>query len=266
MRYVLAKANRGVLEPFARGRMLLALDFDGTLAPIVADPARAVMRPSTRRLLRQVTRVYPCVIISGRARADVRRRVRGLGVREVIGNHGIEPGLDAARAFRAVRRFVPLLKRQLGRVEGVTVEDKGLSLTVHYRRSREKRAARARILAVTAGLGEVRLVGGKQVVNILPRGAPHKGLALERVRARLGCETAVYVGDDETDEDVFALGRPGRLLGIRVRRRRGSAAACYIRTQAEIDALLRHLLALRPESVHRSSRQMRRVGMSRTKC
>jgi hypothetical protein len=53
------------------------------------------------------------------------------------------------------------------------------------------------------------------------------------------------VGDDETDEDVFALRRPGRLLGIRVRRRRGSSAAYYIRTQAEIDRLLRALLAFR---------------------
>ena len=244
MRYVLAKANRRLLAPLARSRMLLALDFDGTLAPVVADPARAAMRPSTRRLLRQVARAYPCVVISGRARADVLRRVQGLGVLEVIGNHGIEPGHAPAPALPDVQRWVPLLKLRLGRVPGVTIEDKGLSLAVHYRRSREKRAARARILAAAAGLGEVRLVGGKQVVNVLPPGA-HKGLALERVRTRLGCETAVYVGDDETDEDVFALGRPGRLLGIRVRRRGGSAAAGYIRTQAEIDALLRLLLALR---------------------
>jgi trehalose 6-phosphate phosphatase len=126
------------------------------------------------------------------------------------------------------------------------IEDKGLSIAVHYRRSREKAAARARIVAVAAGLGAVRLVGGKQVLNVLPLGAPHKGLALERVMARLGLETAVYVGDDDTDEDVFALGDPGRLLTIRVRRRRDSLAACYIRTQAEIDALLRRLLAFRP--------------------
>ena len=248
MRYVLARANRHLLAGFAGSRMLLALDFDGTLAPIVADPERAAMRPSTRRLLRQVARAYPCVIISGRARADVRRRVRGLGVLEVIGNHGLEPGRATAPALRQVRRWVPLLERSLSRVPGVTVEDKGPSLAVHYRRSPAKRAARARILAAAAGLGEVRLVRGKQVVNILPRGAPHKGLALERVRARLGCKTAVYVGDDETDEDVFALGRSGRLLGIRVRRRRGTAAAAYIRTQAEIDRLLRALLAFRVRS------------------
>jgi trehalose 6-phosphate phosphatase len=245
MEHALAPAQHRVLERFARSRMVLALDFDGTLAPIVADPERAAMRLSTRRLLRQVARTYPCVVISGRARADVLRRVRGLGVLEVIGNHGSEPGEAMAPAVPDVRRWLPLLQESLGLLSGVRIEDKGLSLAIHYRRSREKGAARARILAAAAGLAEARLLGGKQVLNVLPLGAPHKGLALVRVMARLGLETAVYVGDDDTDEDVFALGRPGGLLGIRVRRRAGSAAACYIRTQVEIDLLLRRLVELR---------------------
>ena len=83
------------------------------------------------------------------------------------------------------------------------------------------------------------------MLNVLPVGAPHKGLALERARARLGCDTAVYVGDDETDEDVFALDQPGQLLSIRVGRKKSSSAAYCIRSQAEIDALLRSLLAYR---------------------
>jgi trehalose 6-phosphate phosphatase len=257
MRYALGKAGRRLLAEVAASRMLVALDFDGTLAPIVADPARAALRPSTRRLLRQVARAYPCVVISGRARADVQRRVRGLGAAEVIGNHGLEPGHAPAPVRPDVRRWAARLEQNLGRLPGVTVEDKGLSLAVHYRRAPEKRAARARILAAARALGAVRLVGGKEVVNVLPRGAPHKGQALERVQARLGCETAVYVGDDETDEDVFALGRPGRLFGIRVGRRRGSAAAGYIRTRAEIDALLRQLLAIRREPRARRGRRRR---------
>jgi trehalose 6-phosphate phosphatase len=123
------------------------------------------------------------------------------------------------------------------------IEDKGLSLAVHYRGARNEGQARARILAAAAPLGEARLMGGKQVLNILPAGAPHKGMALERERNRLGCDTAVYVGDDETDEDVFALDRPRQLLAIRVGRARSSSARYYIRTQAEIDGLLQSLLA-----------------------
>jgi trehalose 6-phosphate phosphatase len=257
MRDILARANREVLEQFACSRTLLGFDFDGTLAPIVTDPDRAAMRPSTRRLLRQVAQAYPCVVISGRSRADVQRRVRGVKVAEVIGNHGLEPWHARARARPEVRRWIPLLKEQLDRVQGVTIEDKGLSLAVHYRRSREKKSARASILAAAARLSEVRLMGGKQVLNVLPAGAPHKGLALERARARLRCDTAIYLGDDETDEDVFALDQPGQLLTVRVGRKRSSSAAYYIRTQAEIDGLLRSLLACRPGRVAERGRRIR---------
>jgi trehalose 6-phosphate phosphatase len=127
----------------------------------------------------------------------------------------------------------------------VHIEDKIFSLAVHYRQSREKKKARAAILRAAAALGEVRIIGGKQVVNILPDGAPHKGIALERERERLRCDTAIYVGDDETDEDVFALDQPGRLLTIRVGAKRASAATYYISRQTTIDELLRTLIDLR---------------------
>ena len=249
MRDILAPANRDVLERFASSRTLLALDFDGTLAPIVTDPDRAAMRPSTRRLLRRVAHAYPCVVLSGRSRADVGRRVHGLGLAGVIGNHGIEPWPAGARPAGQARRWVPLLEERLAGLRGVVIEDKGFSLAIHYRLSRQKEMARARILRAAARLGHVRLVGGKQVVNVLPARAPHKGLALERARIRLGCDTAIYLGDDETDEDVFSLDEPERLLGISVGRRKGSAATYCIRGQPEIDRLLRRLLALRPRAI-----------------
>lgn len=245
MRDILAPAGRDELRRFARSKTLVAFDFDGTLAPIVADPDRATMRPATRRLLEAVAKAYPCVVISGRSRDDVGRRLRGVPVAGVVGNHGLEPWHAESRATPGVRRWIPLLEEELGAIPGVAIEDKGLSIAVHYRRCRDKAKTRARVLAAAARLGPARLLGGKQVLNILPAGAPHKGQALERARARLRCETAVYVGDDETDEDVFALGRPGRLLGIRVGRKRGSSAAFYVRTQADLDRLLRRLLALR---------------------
>jgi trehalose 6-phosphate phosphatase len=96
-------------------------------------------------------------------------------------------------------------------------------------------------------LGDVRLIRGKQVVNLLPHDAPHKGVALEKARDRFGCDTALYVGDDETDEDVFGLDQPGRLLTIRVGRRQGSLASYFLRNQGEMDELLAALLAVVPE-------------------
>jgi trehalose 6-phosphate phosphatase len=98
---------------------------------------------------------------------------------------------------------------------------------------------------VAARLGAVRIIGGKQVVNLVPEGAPDKGDALERERERLRCDTAIYVGDDDTDEDVFRLDQPGRLLTIRVGAKRTSHAAYCIRDQRQIDVLIRVLSSLR---------------------
>ena len=229
---------------FAWSNVLLAFDYDGTLAPLVTAPHRATMRVSTRRLLRRVSTLYPCVVISGRAQGDALGRLRGIEVCRVVGNHGAEPSREAEALRRRVRQWLPVLTR-LSRRQGVIVEDKGLSVAVHYRQARERAAARQAILKVAQSLTDVRIIGGKLVVNLLVPDAPHKGLALERERAHFACDTVIYVGDDETDEDVFQLDRPGRLLSIRVGQKRSSAAPYYIRNQAEIDRLLETLIALR---------------------
>lgn len=244
-RDILRPAHRRVLAEFAASNVLLAFDFDGTLAPIVPIPERARMRAVTARALKELTRRYPCVVISGRARADVLERVGRIGALEVIGNHGIEPW-ESSRAIRdEVRRWQPVLRKRLSGVPGVNVEDKAFSVSIHYRAAPDKKTARAAILETVAALGDVRVIGGAQVVNVLPTEAPHKGIALLSELERRGCERAIYVGDDDTDEDVFALDEPARLLTIRVGPRRRSAAAYSIPSQTEVDELLRVLIALR---------------------
>ncbi len=245
MKDLLAERHRSVLAQFAWSNVLLAFDYDGTLAPIVADPSRAVIRATTRELLDRVCEHYPVIVISGRAQADVRELLVDVAVRDVVGNHGIEPWTGTPDLVEEVRRWLPLLPECLADVEGVHIEDKGYSLAIHYRHAHEKRRARAAIQAATSRLGDVRIIGGKLVVNVLPREAPHKGTALEREREGWGCDTAIYVGDDETDEDVFALDRPGRLLSVRVGMKRTSAAHYFVRNQAAIDRLLGTLLELR---------------------
>jgi trehalose 6-phosphate phosphatase len=85
------------------------------------------------------------------------------------------------------------------------------------------------------------------VVNVLPKGAPTKGTALERARRLLACDFALYVGDDETDEDVFGIHSADRLLSVRVGGAAGSRATFCLKHQGEIDQLLRRLIALRSE-------------------
>jgi trehalose 6-phosphate phosphatase len=280
VKHLLSPRNLPVLERFAWSRVLLAFDFDGTLAPIVVDPEAAQMRARTRELLVRAAGLYPTVVLSGRTRADTRKRVSGVPLQEVIGNHGAEIGVGgpsdrlggrasdrlgtdapslpspAARRRGVAHRWRRELEQALAEHAGVVIEDKGFSLSIHYRQSRQKKRARAAIVAAVAAIERreaLRVMGGKQVVNLLPEGAPHKGIALEGARARLGCDTALYVGDDQTDEDVFALDQPGRLLSVRVGQRESSHADYYLRGQREIDALLRSLIQARTERLARGA-------------
>ena len=193
-----------------------------------------------------MARRYPCVVISGRSRDDVTTRLKGISVRHVFGNHGLEPwGQDVAYAKR-VRKWLDHLERRLSSYTGLTIEDKTYSVAIHYRSVRQKRLVVQAINDAILGLHGSRTIGGKQAVNLVPRDAPHKGMALERARRLLACDSAIYVGDDDTDEDAFRAAPPERLLSVRIGGTRKSGAHYYLKTQHEIDSLLRMLVRLRP--------------------
>jgi len=90
MKYLLSKASLPLLVRLAHERTLCAFDFDGTLAPIEDHPDKAGMRKRTRNLLRRLAKLYPCVIVSGRDRASVLKKLNGVQVAGVLGNHGAE--------------------------------------------------------------------------------------------------------------------------------------------------------------------------------
>jgi trehalose 6-phosphate phosphatase len=97
----------------------------------------------------------------------------------------------------------------------------------------------------------MRTIPGKLVINVLPVKAPHKGDALLHLRAEEGADTAIFVGDDATDEDVFEIDQPGRLMSIRIGREDSSSAAYFVRSQWEIDAFLSRLARLRKDRERR---------------
>jgi trehalose 6-phosphate phosphatase len=243
MKNILARANIEVLRQYAWSNVLVGLDYDGTLAPIVAQPDEARMRLRTRKLLADVARLYPCAVVSGRAETDLLRRLRGLGRIEAVGNHGLEPSRYSTSLSHKVQRWVPLLQRLLAGHKGVVIENKVFSLAIHYRHARQRKVARAAIEAALAELGPIRIIGGKLVYNVLAQEAPHKGVALLSARDRYACDAAIYIGDDDTDEDVFSLEEPGRLLSIRVGASARSRAAYFIRNQRDIDTVLATLVA-----------------------
>ncbi len=251
MRRLLSAANLPTLKKFASSNVLVAFDFDGTLAPIVSKPEKAALRPATQKLLRNLASLFPCVVVSGRGRDDVRRKLHGIPLREIIGNHGIEPWHSSGELARAVKSWIPRLKQGLDNFDGVVLENKLFSVSVHFRHACNKKKALKAITEIARTLPGARLLGGKQVVNIVPEGAPDKGRAVERARQEMKCDKVIYVGDDKTDEDVFAVARRGRTLTIRVGPSRSSSAHFYIRDQREIDRLLKALIELRSDWLKR---------------
>jgi trehalose 6-phosphate phosphatase len=219
-----------------RDGSLLAFDFDGTLAPLVDDPRDARMRAHTRALLRAAAMLFPCAVISGRARADVLARLGDAPLRAVIGNHGAERGDAPPCVVRArVAEWAAALRDALDE-EGVEIEDKGLTVAVHYRRARSPDTARRRIVLLAAQLPGARVFGGHSVVNLAPVGAPTKADAIEAFSLQFPAAPLVYVGDDETDEDAFRSHVV--TFAVRVGRSEASAARYHLEHQGEIDALL----------------------------
>jgi trehalose 6-phosphate phosphatase len=242
---LLSEPGRAVVERVARERMVLAFDFDGTLAPLVDRPEDAKMRSPTRTLLRLVSVLHPCCVISGRSRADLAPRLEGIPLAALIGNHGAEAGYGPvdATARKAVASWADTARSKLSGVPGVEVEDKGLSLAIHYRRAESRPDAERVVTAVANHLAGARVFRGHDVVNVVPPDLHHKGRALSGVLTRVGRKAALYVGDDITDEDAFrsrAVAVP-----VRVGASPDSAARYFVQSQADVDELLRALVRAR---------------------
>lgn len=202
-----------------RNRPLLAFDFDGTLAPIVARPDDARVPAPVARRLQRLAACLPLAVITGRAVDDARRRLPFEPWR-VVGNHGaeIEGAARAAWVHAAIEPARQCLQASAGRLHdsGVWVEDKGASIALHYRLAPDREAALAAITLAVAGLPRhLEVFGGKMVTNIVAAGAPDKGQALAALVAECGASTAVFFGDDVNDEPVFDSALP-HWLTVRV--------------------------------------------------
>jgi trehalose 6-phosphate phosphatase len=251
MRYLFGAGYQERFRAFLASRPLLAFDFDGTLAPLVEQPALAQAGAETRGLLVRLAILHPVVIISGRMRADVEQRFTNVPLAGVTGNHGLEPWGDDPDLERLVSGWRDVLQRELARLPGIIIEDKRLSLTIDYRHAPDLEATAIAIHAIAHQLPRARLLGGRHAdYSIAPAGAVHKGTALQHYLGRFERASALYVGDDRTDEDVFGLDMPG-LISVRVGQRRTSRAAFFIHDRSEVDRLLQTLVDLGPQAASR---------------
>lgn len=249
MRPISSPEAEVALSRLAAANALFAFDFDGTLAPIVRQPGRAAMSTGVFRRLSRLARLAPVAVISGRSLADLRSRLPQ-EVLWCVGNHGSEwPGVDLNQAtlHETCRLWIRQLTAELHRSRndaGIVIEDKGMTLAMHFRLARDRSAAALRIADLASRLEPApHVIGGKMVVNLLPVQAQTKFDALSRLAAQVSAEAVLFVGDDLTDEIVFVQAGP-RWVTVRVEPDRGSLAQYFINHQTEIAGLLDKVIEL----------------------
>jgi trehalose 6-phosphate phosphatase len=205
---------------------LIATDFDGTLAPIVADPRDARACPGAAPVMAALAQaVGTLAVITGRPAAEAVAyggfdAVPGL---IVLGHYGRQrwqdgtlTGPDPPPAVQAARRALPGVLREAGAADGTWLEDKGDALAVHTRRTADPEAALAALRGPLAGLAArlgLAAEPGRMVIELRPPGAD-KGTALTHLAAERAARSVLYCGDDLGDRPAFAAVRALRDAGV----------------------------------------------------
>jgi len=190
-------------------RAAIVLDVDGTLAPIVRRPEEASVPEEAKRELRRLVARYRLVAcVSGRTGDDARRLVGVDGVR-YAGSHGLELAPEAGRWRDEIQEFASSVDWP--------VEDKGLTVSFHYREAENEDEALEYLEGVADRAREAGLVPrfGRKVLEIRPPVEADKGTAVTQLLEEAGLRRALYAGDDTTDLDAFRA-LDGLEVGIRV--------------------------------------------------
>ncbi|OPY16583.1 MAG: Trehalose-phosphate phosphatase [Syntrophus sp. PtaB.Bin075] len=236
-----ALAHEDEIAARLAGRELfLCLDFDGTLAPIVEQPELAAIPDDIRRLLAVLQEHYPVAVISGRSLDDIRHRV-GLPGLVYAGSHGTETekGVGVAGGRAALDAFLAAVRQALACFPGIQIEDKGLTVSIHFRRIAP--VLLGNFLDSFQGIarkfaGTVSVIEGRKVFEIRPQGAAGKGDAVRQLLKGIGKgRLPVYMGDDTNDEDAFRVVRGD---GITVAVGGSTEAEFYLRNQGEVSKFL----------------------------
>jgi trehalose 6-phosphate phosphatase len=254
-----------ILEQTQQAKQILFLtDYDGTLTPIAEKPEMAALSEETRQVLQLLAhqKNFTLGVVSGRALSDLKDKVKLSGI-IYAGNHGLEiegPGLvfinPIAEEIRPFFRIIQqVLTLTLKSIKGVLVEDKGLSLSVHYRQVEDEQAKDIekmveRAVSVPAARGFFKVTRGKKVYEVRPATNWNKGKAIRLLMKRFGKGgwqsglLPVYLGDDLTDEDGFqVIEKYGRGISIHIGEyQNNSLARYYLKSPDEVGQFLSKLL------------------------
>ncbi|KAM3752268.1 hypothetical protein ACB098_03G004300 [Castanea mollissima] len=220
-------------------QLVVFLDYDGTLSPIVNDPDRAFMSNAMRSAVRKVGKHFPTAIVSGRSRDKVFQFVR-LNNIYYAGSHGMDISTPSVSLyygnhkhqtrtidekgnemvnFCPAQKFLPriqtikvMLQEKTRGIKGAMVEDNKFCLSVHFRCVNEDNVGvlKEKVESAMKCYKDFRISEGKEVMEIRPNINWDKGLALQYILDNLGFENSsevlpIYIGDDKTDEDAFKM-------------------------------------------------------------
>ena len=248
-----------IRERLAQKTLVVFLDYDGTLTPIVEDYNEATLPDDMRRTVAELARHYTVGIISGRDRKNLRNLVRLNSVFHA-GSHGFDiAGPEGWReTLQQGTEFLPELDRaeselrkRLAAIEGHSVERKRFAIAIHYRRAQADDVERIEeeVDQVLADHPRLRKGHGKKVFQVQPRTDWDKGHAVLWLLERLGLDgpdvLPLYIGDDVTDEDAFrALHDRGLGIVVRDSETRSTAARYALEGPEDVQRFLGWLIDL----------------------
>jgi len=193
----------------------LITDIDGTISAIAPSPLQAVVHPGCRaQLSRLAGRLALVAAVSGRPVAEAKEMV-GIDDMVYIGNHGLERWRDGVTEYaggvEAYRAQLASLRDELAgslSLAGLQIEDKGVSLSIHYRNCPDRQRARESILNRIGASNTAKpfyIVEGKMVVELRPPVEADKGSAVKGLIRDYGLCGGLYLGDDASDIDAFRV-------------------------------------------------------------
>ena len=241
-------------------RILLLLDFDGTLTPVVKRPREAELSPEMEGILKFLAKKkeFEVAIISGRSLSDLKQKIK---IRNIIyvGNHGLEIERkgkkfiypQASKSIPTMKELKKIMKAKLGSIKGTIVEDKRVGLVVHYRMVKnsdvpELKRTVGQVFKPFLEKGKIKIGHGKKMLEAKPPIMWDKGKAASMLLDSFKREKPLsfYLGDDKTDEDAFSA-LDGRGITIFVGKSRRSKAKFFLKNVGEVEIFLKRLSALK---------------------
>ena len=245
----------GVIKNLLKKKqVIIFLDYDGTLTPIVERPEWAQLSQNMRNAVQRLSKKYRVAIVSGRDLQDIRNQVAIEGLL-YAGSHGFDiSGPDGDMELQQGADYLPALERAekaltnaLAKIPGTQIERKKFAIAVHFRRAdiKDVPSVEAIVDTIAAQTQGLRKTGGKMIFELRPDIDWDKGKALQWILMQLGMDgdnvCPIYIGDDLTDEDAFCVLQTRGLAILVSNEQRLTAAGYVLKDPQEVGLFLERL-------------------------